>query len=295
MKSFLFAAIVLIASSLPAQSIVTHIALPTPDAATNVNPELKGLVWHKWSTPNFTILSLDKDTGCYLYQNVERMKVWVICRWGFPDISFSAECRIFCVPDADTLEKLFGVKTSTAQVRRGSDGKIEISVLWLVVERATDKNVLGALTQVCLNELGVRPLWIYRGMGILNESIPRQNLRPRLSIFRKLMDSDQKMFFSKAILTMTANDWNKLPTQYKTLYDSEAAALCLMLRKEFGENALLEFMATAGTESDLKNCFGFNSYSQFDVTFKRYLYYVSVDIEQDRMPEEYLDISRKAK
>lgn len=290
MKPYFIAIVLLLASNLSAQEVVSHISLlrPTEEVST---PDLKGLVWHKWNTENFVILSIDKNQGEYLYRNIEATKSWILTRWGLEDIRFSAECRIFCVPDAALLEKLFGVKTPTAQVRRGSDGKIEISVLWLVLGKNPSEVVPGAMTQVCLNELGIKALWLYRGMGILNGT--RDQIRKRLSVFRKYLDSNQKMFFSQSLLTMTAADWNKLPDQYKYMYDCQAAAICLIFRQEFGQDALLDFVSSKMSESDLKKCFGFNSYEQFDVTFKRYMYYLSVDIEQDKTPEHYLYIIRK--
>ena len=70
------------------------------------NEDLKNLVWNKWNTNNFTILSIDQAQGEYLFNNLEAIKTWSLTRWGMSDLKYSAECRVFCVPNKNLMKKL---------------------------------------------------------------------------------------------------------------------------------------------------------------------------------------------
>ena len=90
------------------QQKVSHYQLPVPAGQTApTDPDLKNLVWNKWDTDNFTILSLDQSQGKYLHENIESMKTWILRRWGISEkLQFSAECKIMCVPTKELMKKL---------------------------------------------------------------------------------------------------------------------------------------------------------------------------------------------
>ena len=45
-----------------------------PGIKTAIPEDIKDLVWNKWETPNFIILSIDEDQGRYLAENIESIK-----------------------------------------------------------------------------------------------------------------------------------------------------------------------------------------------------------------------------
>lgn len=276
------------------QSPVSHYQLPQPyNQEAPSDPELKNLVWNKWDTENFTILSLDAGQGKYLHDNIEQMKAWVLARWGLPDVKFSAECRVLCVPNQQLMKKLFRLDQSHGEVRRNKDGKIELSVLWLVLDKKPAEVIPPSLTLVCLAELESRNLnvgyWAVRGMSVLNGTIPQ--IRSQLAPLNGVITSDDKMYFSQKLFTMTEEDWKKETVEKRHLFDQEAAALCLLLRKEFGQDNLLKYLSTGGGEQNFANVYGFQSFQVFDSTLKSYMTNLAQDVAQNRTPNSYLQIS----
>ena len=84
-----------------------------------------------------------------------------------------------------------------------------------------------------------------------------------------------------------------LPPERKAIFDREAATLCLLLRKEFGQQKFIEFIKNNSSQNALHQVYGFNGYSQFDESFKRYFYNLSQDIVNNRTPDNYLKINGK--
>ncbi|MHA2043784.1 MAG: hypothetical protein ACW99G_03260, partial [Candidatus Thorarchaeota archaeon] len=82
----------------------SQIPLPTGFTQTN-DPDIKGLNWYKGSSGKFTVLSIDKENAKYVLDNIDNMRKWTLTRWGLPDIAFSAECRIMCVPNKALMKK----------------------------------------------------------------------------------------------------------------------------------------------------------------------------------------------
>lgn len=276
------------------QDPVSHYQLPQPyNQEAPSDPELKNLVWNKWDTENFTILSLDAGQGKYLHDNIEQMKTWVLSRWGLPDVKFSAECRVLCVPNQQLMKKLFRLDQSHGEVRRNKDGKIELSVLWLVLDKKPAEVIPPSLTLVCLAELESRNLkmdyWTVRGMSLLNGTLPQ--IRSELAPLSGVIAADNKIFFSQKLFATTEEDWKKLSVEQRRLFDQESAALCLLLRKEFGQDNLLKFISTGGGEQNFASVYGFQSFQVFDSTLKSYMTNLAQDVAQNRTPNSYLQIS----
>ena len=276
------------------QGPLSHYQLPQPyNQTAPSDPDLRNLVWNKWDTGNFTILSLDANQGKYLHANIEQMKKWVMTRWGFPDVKHSAECRVLCVPNKELMKKLFRLERSHGEVRRDKSGKITMSVLWLVLDQKPAEVIPPSLTLVCLAELenqGVKVgYWATRGMSVLNGSLPQ--VRSQLAALNANMASDQKVYFSQKLFSMTEEEWKKETPEKRLLFDREAAALCLLLRKEYGQANLHKFMQSGGGEQNFNQIYGFRGYQEFDATLRRYMTNLSNDVSQNRTPDSYLQIS----
>lgn len=288
--------LILLAMTSPAfgQEMVSHLDIPVPSGQkAPVDPEIQNLVWNKWDTPNFIILSLDKQQGRYLYENIELMKKWASNRWGLPDVKFSSECKVLCVPNRELMKKLFRLDNSYGEVRR-KDGKITISVLWLVLDGKPAELIPSALTEACVSEyeqsIGNKcGWWFHRGSSILNQTLPQ--IRGQISNLQKSFSKDSKMFFSQSLFSMTEDQWLKETAENKLLFDQEAAALTLLLRKEFGQKMLHTFLMTKQSEQDFVAVYGFANYAEFDATLKRYMFQLSGDIIANRTPNSYLEIS----
>jgi hypothetical protein len=283
-----------VASVASGQETLTHVTLPHPAGSAPSDPSIQNLAWNKWDTANFTILSIDEAQGRYLFENIEQMKTWVLSRWGLPDVKFSAQCKVLCVPNKDLLKKLFRLDNSQGEVRRNQDGTLNMTVLWLVLDTKPAEVIPPALTQVCLSEFEQSqrlkfPLWTYRGMSILNGTLPQ--IRADFGSLGGRIDTDQRMFFGNKLFMLTEDEWRKSDVETKKLYDQQAGAMCLLLRKEFGQKNFHSFMSLQGSEQDLAKVYGFRGYSEFDSTYKRFMKNLSADVTSGRTPDAYLQIS----
>ena len=74
------------------EELVTQVSIPS---------EIEGKVWNRWTSENFTVLSLNDIQAQYLHKHLELVKVWVFNRWGLYDVDFSVECKMICVDDPD--------------------------------------------------------------------------------------------------------------------------------------------------------------------------------------------------
>ncbi len=276
----------------------TAIHAQEPSAATTAapsDPELKDLRWNRWTTNNFTILSIDSNQGEWLYKNIEQVKTWGLTRWGFPDFKYTAECRIMCVPNKTLMKKLFNIEESMFEPRY-KDGKLEMTVLWLVLDDVPRNTIPQYVTEASFYQYEAATntklnMFACRGMALLNS--PTSFVRNQLGQLSNYLAKDEKMYFSEALMTMTRDTYKKESVENQKLFDTEVMALCLLLRKEFGEAKLQGFLRLAsrnGTEQALRTVYGFSGYQHFDNSFRRYMKDLSSDILQSRTPDSYLDI-----
>lgn len=282
----------------------TDVPLPVGQAPLT-DPDLQNKNWNRWETENFVILSLDPKQGSYLYNNIEKIKTWALMRWGLPDIPFPRRtyksgqpaepgCMLVCVPDKEYLKKLFRLESSQSEVQIDDKNQIARSVAWISLDQSPAEIIPFAITTICLKEFeqitGTKfNPWLYRGMSYLNATLPQ--IRQTLSPLAAQVQQNQKIFFSKAIFEMTEDEWSKLEKPQQQLFDAESAAMCLLLRKEFGQDNFLSFLRGGATEQNLAKTFGFRSYDELDATFKRYLYNLSNDINSRAAPDHYLQVS----
>ena len=251
---------------------VPKLSLNTPKPVTitlsNVPDEFKDLVWNKWDTDNFIILSIDEQQGFYLKRNIEFIKSSILNKWGIKDFDFSAQCKLVCVSDKNMLEKLFKKQDFYSEVRKNSNNEIESFIIWFYLN---DKNSLVKLNDkilnICLTDLHQKvetmPDFCKVGMCALNTDVDQ--------VKKILLES--KDFKASDLLVDS------------TLSTGSCAALCLMIRKEYGEINFLNYLFSG----DL-NILGIKNVDQLDSIFERYRINLIKDLENNLVPDNYLKI-----
>lgn len=260
-----------------------------------VDPDLKNMQWNRYTTENFTILSIDDIQGKWLAANIEGIKSWCITRWGFPDFKFTKECRVMCIPNRDVMKKLFNLTESRCEIRR-KDGQIEMTVLWLILDDKPSRSIPVQLTAVCMAEFESRhnvrmPWFAQRGTALLNSTLPE--VRAHLAGLASDLTKGTPVFPCEVMFTMTQDDYVKQTADSRRVFDHQSVALCLMLRKEFGEAKMQGFYRLSNKnkpEDVLKLVYRFNGFQHFDSSYGRYMRDLSKDIISNRTPDSYLEI-----
>ena len=266
--------------------IISPADLPKPTQMAEVAPE--PMTWLRWSTPNFVIHSIDMEQGRYLDKNIEKMKSWCLSRWGIPEFRFKTEVKIFCTADALAMQKLFGISSSYAEVSE-VNGDIKSAHMWLVLDAKPAELIPNALTIVCLKEFSrqfaVNLGWYhFRGMPILNATIPQ--IKSRIAKLKNPKFDSQRLVF------MTEAEWRKLTPEEKTIFDTQAAVLCLMIHKEFGENKFHALMKDSSKILQLLNC---EDHAKLDSLLDRYAENLIRDVNgaDSKKLNKYLQITKK--
>ncbi|MFZ9240431.1 MAG: hypothetical protein ACO22R_04775 [Chitinophagaceae bacterium] len=254
------------------------------------DPEINKLAWHRYVTSNFTILSINDEQGLWMKNNLENIKVWCLTRWGLPDVKFSKECRIFCVPDGDMLSRLFNLSASKSEVR-SKDGSIEITAMWLALDDKPARVIPTHLSEVILAEFEQAnnfkfPYWATRGISQLNGSMA--DIKTSLGHL-----PESNLIDTETLLSAKPDQYLKYSKERQRVFDSQSIAMCLLLRKEFGEVKLHAFLKSchkSGHATAIQGVLGFKSVSDFDKTFNRYIKGLSKDLGERITPDSYLTI-----
>ena len=262
------------------------------------DPTVEGRQWNRWTTKNFVICSINNDQAQYLNKNLEDLKTWIYTRWGFSDMDFNSECRLICVDDATLYEKFFRIKESKVAIRRKTDSKnIELSVVFLLLNKSPSQTIPAPITEVCISEFEqknklVFGWWAHRGISLLNENIP--GIREKLKKLHTDLSQDKPMYFTKNLLNLSESQWRKLSKEDRDFFDRNAMTFCLFLRKEFGQYKFLWFLKDSSLNNDpelaIKKHYGFFSYDHIDASFKRYMSDLTGDIKNSKTPDSYLQI-----
>lgn len=264
------------------------------------DPSIQGKQWNRWESENFVVCALNDTQTQYLHEHLELVKAWALTRWGLGDAPFTAECRLLCVDDAAMFEKLFGLKKSTAEIRRSADGKIKLSIIYLLTDNKPSRVVPVPLTEVCISEFNQRwseywGWWAYRGMSILNGSIDQ--IKSNLINLNDDIKENRTVYFGKSLFEMTREQYLALPADKQEAFDRSSVVLCLMVRKEFGQEKSLRLLKKTANRSDpelaLQELYRFKNYADFDLTFKKYMADLCHDIAIGKTPVSYLQIKEK--
>lgn len=266
---------------------------------SSIPKDIEGLEWNRWTSENFTVLSLNNIQAQYLYRHLEQIKTWILARWGFYDITFDADCKLICVDDPQLFEKLFKISNSRVEIRRNPDGSIKETVIFLLINDSPSHTVPVPLTQAVMAEFQQKydanfGWWAHQGMSILNGSLTQ--IRAELKELKPRLDNNQPLYFSEGILTMKRDQYLSLSEENRRIFDQCSFSFCLMIRKEFGQDTYHQFLKKFSETDELtaiKEVLKFNSYDSFDRTFKRFMIDLTKDILSGKTPDSYLQIQPK--
>lgn len=119
----------------------------------------------EWQTKNFVIQSSDAKVGTYLEKNIEKIKTWILTRWGLEDFDFPAK-RVVSLDAGKPAE-----------------------------------TVPALLTPICLEEYGKKftpmPFWAIRGMTVLNGTYPQ--IKGKIKLLQSSFAEDKPIYTSKSI------------------------------------------------------------------------------------------------
>lgn len=241
--------------------------VPQPAAKREPPPGLEGLVWNKWDTPNFTVISLDKSQGLSMRSEAESVRSSFLERWSLA--APKRECKLVCVPDAVMLKRLFGLSEPRCEVVRSESGEVRAAI-WIDIKR---KDLLPSLVaEAELSNDGFRS-FAQRGIPILERSA--SEVREKLGA---MGDPPLATVLAGAKPDSDAED-----------LDRNSAMLCLMVRKELGSRAFAA--ASASSPRQVHEELGFDSLDEMDKTFRRYRAYLISDLRVvGRTPDGYLGV-----
>jgi hypothetical protein len=264
-------------------------------------PELEGMDFKLWTTPNFVVVAEDESQGMYLRDNIENIKTWCLERWGLPDINFPNRVyhpdvgpqpgvMVICMKNKKSMMEVWRREKPYFETRK-EDGKIIMNFVILVLDDNPSASIPQALTGACLEELEQQAnvkfgFWAKRGMGGLN--VNYSQILSKFVRFKPLLDKDSPILFSQALLNLDEEDWRA--SSYQEMFDVQATLLCLLLRKEHGQKKFHLFIKQKDMNQGLKQIYNFNGYDDFDRTYKRFIVYSCQDAASKKMPKSYLQI-----
>lgn len=256
----------------------------------SIPDDMKDKQWNRWTTKNFVICSINDGQAQYLHNNLEKIKSWLITRWGFDDFDFPTESRLICVDDPALFEKMFKITSSRVE------DKDKVIAVFLLLDDKPAKTVPGPITEVFFlqfeKKFGYKlPMWFQRGMIGLNSTVP--DIRKNLSDLNALVVKDSPMFFTKDLLSMTPEKYSKMPQNQKDLFDKNSLAFTLMVRKEFGQEKTKSFIKNSNI-----GLIGFANNDQLDLTYKKYMIDLTNSIvgsSKKITPDSYLQIKKETK
>lgn len=235
--------------------------VPMPAADRDPPPGLEGLVWNKWDTPNFIVISLDKGQGSSMRGEAESVRSSLIERWSLA--SPKRECKIVCVPDAVMLKRLFGLSDPRCEVSRSESGDFRAAI-WIDIPRI---DMLPSLVAEAELSSGDHAPFVARGVPILE--LPAAKARG------VLLNSPAVPLASVLAATDKAD---------AAAVAGNSAFLCLLVRREFGSAA---FARVAPSPAPWR-VLGFSSEEDFSANFSRYRTNLAADLKSGRTPDVYI-------
>lgn len=248
-------------------------------AKENLPEDLKGLVWNKWSTNNFIVLSIDKNQGLYIKNNIEKIKTRILNEWGYEDFNFTGDCKLVCVSNKNLLKRIFKLDFPKFEFRKNDNNQLELCAIWFSLEDM--KFPISLLTELCIVQKEFKdsvtfPLFCKRGMVFLSNDLD--------FVKNKLRDFDS---FEENILEFT--NIKQLPENTDN-FDLNSVILCLLMRKEYGAYNFSNYT----TSKNLKQ-FGYenNNDKKLNIIFNKYSRNLLDDLKNNKVPDSYLIINRR--
>lgn len=258
-----------------------------------IDEELKNLQWNRYVNDNIVVLSIDDKQGRWLSNNVPKIISSCAKQWKIDEnlLGFSREFRIFCVPNKNLLEKLFGIDSSKVEVRRDANDAIEISVMWIILEELKSNDIAPFVLRPAFFEFGENnfalPWWFVRSAEILSGSNDfKSNVLSCLFEEVVLLESNK-------ILETSYNEYSDMNLDDKNKFDLQALILTLMLRKELGIIKFKEFIKYKSPYEDvedrLKNIYGYKDIEEFQGKYLNFYRDFLDDFNSNKVPISYLN------
>lgn len=265
-KYFLFFILIFATSTFAQEKVPYPEQDPKLTTSQELPEDLKNLVWNKWSTKNFIILSIDKSQGEYLKNNLEKIKTNLLNSWGIKDVQFKTPCKIVCVPDEKLLKRIFRLEKPKIEMKDDS------CAIWFYLKNKSELPIY-ELMQICLFQLENNtntklPLFCKFGMSVLSEDL--DFIRNKLANCSNNISMEE--FLSKK-------------EEYFEKHLAESCLICLMLRKEFGQDNFLNFLHKGSFVE-----FGINDSKKLDEIINRYRENIINDLNNNKIPDDYLII-----
>lgn len=233
--------------------------VPSP----NNKEQIKGMVWNKWETKNFIVLSIDFSFGNKLKSSIENDRKKFLESLSVKEKNLPVKCKIICVPNSDTLNKFFSLKHPKFEIRKDISGEIGELAIWIDQERFYLLKAM--IAGVCFHD---KPFFIREGVSALYcgpefvyNSIVSSNSFPSCEIF-SLEDKEEEI----------------------DKYDP--VIICLFLRREFGINLFSNIISES--KNPISAC-GFENAELMQETIKRYWTNLKSDAESANIPYWYLN------
>lgn len=243
--------------------------VPTADLQRKPPAGLEGLVWNKWDTKNFVVLSLDRSRGESMRYEVESVREGVMTRWGM-DSNRVAPCKVVLVPDPSMLKKLFGLSDPRCEVKKPGAESSE-SAIWIDEERMS---LLPSLVAECELLNGDFKPFVKRGVPLLERSA--YHIRNEM--------------LASAGLSLDEVLGEAKPSSDGSSLARESALACLLVRREFGSRAF--GLVAKGDSPEVYRVLGFSTPEELASTHARYRKNLLGDMKDGRTPDEYLTPGR---
>lgn len=240
----------------------------------------ENFTWNKWETQNFIVLSIEKDHGLSLKRGIESVKEAHADKWGLKNSDLNTKCKVICVRDAEMLKRFFGIDSPRAETRSDISGKVSTSAIWIDFKSSQELPSLVAFVCASDGSFGDNKLYVQRGISLL--SLPSEKVKSELA-------QAGVVDFSE-ISSLSSENWFALPFQERASFDRKSAMVCLMLRKEFGEERFLKFLLGPQDQESIQNVYGFKDASEFNRTLNRYSENISKDIGKGTTPDSYVTV-----
>lgn len=241
----LFAFLLLMGSALSAEQFVP-----------NLDESLKGLVWNKWETDNFIVLSIDFSYGNKLKGSIENKKKELFKSLEVDDKRLPFKCKIICVQNPRMLKKFFSLDHPKFEIRENE------MAIWIDQERI--HFLKGLLAGVCFYD---KPLFLREGLSVImsdseyaSDIIVSSDFSPACDIFS---------------VSETSPDIR-----------SGSAIVCLLIRREFGIRVLSRILSLDGADP-ISVC-GFENSEVMNNVIKVYSENLRSDLKSGRTPSWYL-------
>lgn len=239
-------------------SVALSQVLPAPSSHTEQEVAFtNGMVWNKWETDNFIILSIDFEFGRRLKSRIEDVKSEFCRSWGLPDDDLPVKCKVVCVPSPSILKKFFSLESPKFESRRDESGDVVEIAIWIDEDRFSELPCL--VGSSCLLD---SPGFVSKGLPKLISLSPSE--------------------ISDAILSSEGSTSSSMDDLDPSVGDS--LLVCLFFRKEFG---LSNFSRIVAGQAPWVVC-GFSDKDSLASSLERYSSNLKSDLKYGKTPSYYL-------